>query len=965
MSLRVDARKTELIDKVAEQTRRRLGASNAAAGAAAEAFVRRFYANVAVDDVIAFSPEDLYGAAIALWQFGRSRKKGLAKVRVYNPRLAEHGWASPHTIVEIINDDMPFLVDSVSVEMTRRELGVHLLIHPIVHVERDGSGALKGVAEAGSARNAGESFMHIEIDRQGGAETLAELQRAIESVLVDVRVTVADWKDMTARAREVITELKDRPPPLDAEEVKTAHDFLTWMADDHFTFLGYREYEFSGKGGKARANVVPGRGLGLCHDDEFVIFEGLRNLAALPPDVQEFVRQPTLLKITKANRRSTVHRAVHLDTIGVKKFDAAGNVTGERLFLGLFTSAAYSQSPLAIPLLADKVRRLVARAGFTSKSHDGKALLHILETFSRNELFQASEDELFEMAIGILHLQDRQRTALFVRKDAFERFVSCFVYVPRDRYTTELRLRFQKIIEKAFNGTQAAFSSHFPDDTALVRVHIVIKTTPGKIPSYDLAEINRLLMEASRGFIDRLKETLIEAHGEERGLAVFRRFAGAFPTAYRERFDPQSAAEDIGKIEEVLGDATSLALNLYRPLDAAEHELRFRIFRKGQPVPLSGVLPMLENMGLKAISESPYQIAPTGGEPVWMHDFALVAPEVAEIDLSSIKPNFEDCFARIWGGTVESDGFNRLVIGAGLSAREVTVLRAYARYLRQVGIPFSQAYMEDTLARNPKVVRRLVDLFVCVHNPAAREKIEVKSAGLIVEIEHLFDEVTNLDEDRILRRFLNLVRATLRTNFFQTGPDGQPKPYLALKIDSQAVDEMPLPRPLVEIFVYSPQVEGIHLRGGRVARGGIRWSDRREDFRTEILGLMKAQMVKNTVIVPVGSKGGFFVKRPAPADAGREAVLAEGIACYKIFIRGLLDLTDNIAPSANVPPKDVVRRDSDDPYLVVAADKGTATFSDIANGVSREYGFGLDDAFASGGSAGYDHKGMGFTARGA
>ncbi|HEX2115683.1 MAG TPA: NAD-glutamate dehydrogenase, partial [Alphaproteobacteria bacterium] len=527
------------------------------------------------------------------------------------------------------------------------------------------------------------------------------------------------------------------------------------------------------------------------------------------------------------------------------------------------------------------------------------------------------------------------------------------------------RLRFQKILESSFAGNTVAFASHFGEETALVRVHIVIRTTPGQIPPYSIPEIVARLTEAARTFSDRLRDALIHAEGEERGLGAWRRYAEAFPVGYRDRFGPEAAVDDIGKIDSVLSGAEALALNLYRDVDAPDEELRFRIFHKATPLPLSDVLPMLEALGLRVISESAYEIAPAGSDAkAWMHDFTLTLPTGQSIDLGKIKPLFEDAFAGIWAGAIESDGFNKLVIAAQLGAREVSVLRAYAKYLRQAAIPFSQPYMESALGRYPQIARRIIDLFKVLHDPAARRDAEVKSRGLLVEIEHLFDAVTSLDDDRILRRFLNLVRVTLRTNYFQR-VDGKPKPWISFKLDSRKVEDLPLPRPMAEVFVYSPRVEAVHLRGGKVARGGIRWSDRREDFRTEILGLMKAQMVKNAVIVPVGSKGGFFVKRPPAPEAGREAAQAEGVECYKTLMRGLLDITDNLTVEGVKPPADVVRHDGDDPYLVVAADKGTATFSDIANAISREYGFWLDDAFASGGSSGYDHKGMGITARGA
>jgi glutamate dehydrogenase len=962
MSSHTETRKAEILDRLCAMARQRLQAGSGIASAdAAEDFIRRFYADVAIDDLAARQADDLYGAAIALFAFGRARASGKSKVRVYNPRLSEHGWASTHTVVEVVNDDMPFLVDSVTAEINRRELSVHLVIHPVVPFKRDAGGAALAIDPKGGR----ESCMHVEIDAQGDQAQLDAIRAGVEGALADTRACVEDWKPMVARAREAIDGLTKDKPPRPAEEIGVARDFLEWLAADNFTFLGYREYEYQGEGTGFRSVIKADRGLGLARSEDFVVFDVLRRIAELPAQLQHFVRAPELLRVAKANRRSTVHRSAYLDAIGVKVYAKDGTVVGEKVFLGLFTSAAYMQRPRDIPLLRDKVMAVTKRAGFVSSGHSSKALQHVLETHPREELFQASVDELYETALGVVRLQERQRIALFLRRDPFDRFVSALVYAPRDRFNTELRERFHEILAKAYKGRKSAFYVLMADDSALVRCHFIVGLTPGAVPSVRVDDVETQLVEAGRGFADRLKDALVSAEGEEKGLAKLRRYQGAFPASYREHFTPDQAVADIAAVERVLAGETTLALNLYRPVEAAENELKLRIFHKAAPVPLSDVMPMLESMGLKVMTEDPFRIHPLDASAnapagdVYMHDIAMVAREVRELDLARVKPLFEGAFSAVWAGEASSDGFNRLVLAAAMSAREVTVLRAYAAYLRQAGAAFSQSYMEDTLARHAKIARKLVDLFLAAHDPAKPKDRDVTMRGLGVEIAHLLDDVANLDEDRILRRFLNLARSTLRTNYFQG------KPYLSMKLDSLKIDDLPLPRPLVEIWVYSPRVEAVHLRGGKVARGGIRWSDRREDFRTEILGLIKAQMVKNTVIVPVGSKGGFFVKRPPAPEAGREAFQAEGIACYQTMMRGLLDITDNIGPAGIVPPQNVVRHDADDPYLVVAADKGTATFSDIANAISIEYGHWLGDAFASGGSAGYDHKGMGITARGA
>jgi len=705
-------------------------------------------------------------------------------------------------------------------------------------------------------------------------------------------------------------------------------------------------------------------GLGVLRDESVSVFDGLRNLGTLPQDVRDFVRQTELLRVNKSNLKATVHRPVHMDTIAIKSFDHQGRVSGERLFVGLFTSGAYSRSPREIPLLRRKVDQAFARAGFAPGSHDGKAFLHILETYPRDELFQAPEELIFETATGILHLQERQQIALFARRDPFERFVTCMVYVPRERYDSALRVRLQELLAEAFNATVTAFSTHLTDEP-LARVRVILKTRQGAVPDVDMAALEARLIEAGRSWLDRLIEALTKAHGEEAGVRIAHRFGRAFPANYQEHFTVVDAVFDLDKIQEAQS-AGSIAMDLYRPEGMPPGRIRFKVFNPGAPLSLSDILPTLGNMGLKVLTEVPFKFEPAGdATAIWMHDFTAEVSAGADIDLDAVKANFHDAFARVWAGEVEDDGFNRLVLQAGLRADQVKVIRAYCKFLRQAQIQFSQDYMEDTLAANKTIARLLVELFECRFDPAEAASRAARERSLEERIAEALEQVSNLDEDRIIRRFLNAVQCTLRTNLYQHGEDGAAKPYLSFKLDSRRLEDLPAPKPFREIFVYSPRVEGVHLRFGMVARGGLRWSDRREDFRTEILGLVKAQQVKNAVIVPVGSKGGFVVKRPPDPALGREAFQAEGIECYKTLIRGLLDITDNLKGGRLVPPDRVIRHDQDDPYLVVAADKGTATFSDIANGVSIEYGHWLGDAFASGGSAGYDHKKMAITARGA
>jgi glutamate dehydrogenase len=923
----------------------------------ARGFVAAFYEHAPPADIAARSADDLCGGALALWRFGARRRPGEARVRVYNPSAASDGWSSPHTIVEIVNDDMPFLVDSVTAAINERGGVVRLVIHPIVWVARDGDGTLAGLdPKAGGQR---ESWMQIEISREPDAAERAALADTLVGVLADVLAAVADWPKMREVLAELCAGLAATAAPLPAAEVGEGVEFLRWLDADNFVLLGMRDYAFGGA-----AERPP---LGVLREERYRAFGGLRDIATLPPDVRDFVRRRELLIISKTDRRSTVHRRVPMDAIGVRRFDADGEVGGLTLFVGLFASSAYAGDPRDIPLLRRKVGEIVARSGLSPTGHDGKALIHILGAFPRDELFQTGVDALYDTAIGVLNLQERQRIALFVRRDPLERFVSCLVYVPRDRYDPALRLQFAAILAAAFAGTLANHYVHV-DDSALARIQFIVATARGptgdRPPPVDVAALEARLAEAGRSWADRVEAAAVEAFGEGEAYRRLSRLL-PFPVGYQAQTAPEQAIADLRPIEAVLA-GSRLEASLHSR--AGEATPGLRLYRRDAPVVLSDILPVLENLGLRIVAEEPYRIESKDGAAVWVHEFTLatgtIAGTVSAAAAAAMREKFEAALIAVAGGAIENDGFNRLVLAAGLSARQTTILRLYCKVLRQAGSTFSQAYMEDTLAAHPEIARRLVALFERRFDPAIAD---AEGKGEVRAIEEALDAVESLDEDRILRSFLTLVRKSVRTNYFQRAADGSPKPYLAVKFASSEIDLLPLPRPLFEIYVYSPRMEGLHMRAGKVARGGIRWSDRREDFRTEILGLMKAQTVKNAVIIPVGSKGGFVLKRPT---ADRAAFQAEGIECYKILMRGLLDLTDNIVADSREthhiePPQSVVRHDEDDPYLVVAADKGTATFSDTANDIAIQYGFWLGDAFASGGSAGYDHKAIGITSRGA
>ena len=956
MSNREAKDKKTLVDRIVRALKRGKGKR----GPTIDRFVRGFFANVSPQDCAEADPDAITGAVRSIWEFAQTRKPGGAKVRVFNPGKKE-GWNVGHTVVEIINDDMPFLVDSVTAELNHRNLTVHLVIHPILSVTRTAAGRLSAIyLNDDDSETTRESVMHVQITEQTDPAALKELQKSLSGVLEDVRAAVQDWRPMRVCLADVIAGLDLNTGTLPKEEIAETGDFLRWLENNNFTFLGYREYAIRKLGKKHTLSVIPDSGLGLLRDKSVDVFEGIGDGTVLPTDLAEFLQRSALTLINKADQRSTVHRGVHLDTIMIKKLDDAGKTVGQRLFVGLFTSTVYNQSVESIPVIRKKARRLVERAGFSPVSHDGKALIHIIESLPRDELFQIGERELREMAMGILHLQERQKVALFTRRDPFGRYVSCMVYVPRDRYDTRLRQRLQDVLEGGFGGSVTAFYTQLSDEV-LARLHFIVKTEPGKSYPKRIPDIEADVIETARDWADDLALALAEAHGESRGVAYFNNYGTAFPAFYREWFSPAEAVRDIEKIERTV-ETGEISMTLYRHDDADGESVRFKVFNLDDPLPLSDVLPMLENMGLRVIDEIGHEVRPNDRNDVWIHDFGMVSRSGAAIDLESVRDAFEDTFERVWHGDIEDDGFNAMVISSAMTCRKIVVLRAYSKYLRQAGILFSESYMMETLARNSGIACDIIALFEEMFEPR-EDGAKRATTRIHRRLDAALDAVVNLDEDRILRRFLNLVDSTLRTNFYQLDADGNIKPYVSFKLDSGALDDLPLPRPSREIFVYSPRMEGVHLRGGDVARGGIRWSDRREDFRTEILGLMKAQMTKNAVIVPVGAKGGFVLKRP-PTEGGREALQEEGIACYKMLIFGMLDITDNLSAGEVVPPAQVVRRDDDDPYLVVAADKGTATFSDIANGVARDYGFWLDDAFASGGSAGYDHKKMGITARG-
>ncbi|MFD8480865.1 NAD-glutamate dehydrogenase [Kitasatospora sp. NPDC059673] len=987
MQTKLDAAKAELLKKAAA------AAENSQVGGAAPgeglsngalaAYLHHYYLHTAPEDLISRDPVDVYGAAASHYRLGLKRPQGTAEVRVHTPTVEENGWSCGHTVVEVVTDDMPFLVDSVTNELTRLNRAIHLVVHPQLAVRRDLTGKLLEILDTDAcnrAQAAGaewpadasvESWMHIEIDRETNREDLRDIEAGLRRVLGDVREVVEDWSKMRDSALRLADELAEQPPAhLSEQEVGEAWELMRWLADDHFTFLGYREYDLVEHKGEEVLKAVAGTGLGilrsdpLSHDiDHHPVSEAFGRLSA---PVRAKAHEKKLLVLTKANSRATVHRPAYLDYVGVKKFDAAGEPIGERRFLGLFSSAAYTESVTRIPVVRRKVQEVMEGAGFSGESHDGRDLLQIMETFPRDEMFQTAAAELQSVATSVLYLQERRRLRLFLRQDEYGRYFSAYVYLPRDRYTTRIRLALMSILKEELDGDTIDYTV-YATESVLTRLHFVVRVAPGtELPQLSDADIERIenrLAEAARFWMDGFNDQLQTEFGEEKAAELGHKYATAFPDGYRADYSPRTAVADLRQIESLTGEG-DFRLNLYQPVGAGDDERRFKIYRVGGPISLTEVLPVLQRLGVEVLDEHPYALRRTDGTTAWVVDFGLRLREGTDLTEED-RERFQDTFSATWRGEAENDGFNELVLTAKLTWRQAVVLRAYAKYLRQAGSTFSQDYMEDALNNNTHTTRLLVNLFEARLSPSHRSGGDELTDAILEELSGALDEVVSLDEDRILRSFLHLIKATLRTNFFQHDAEGDWHSYVSMKFDPKAIPDLPAPRPAFEIWVYSPRVEGVHLRFGKVARGGLRWSDRREDFRTEILGLVKAQMVKNTVIVPVGAKGGFVAKQLPDPSVDRDAWLAEGIASYKTFISALLDITDNLVAGEVVNPVDVVRHDEDDTYLVVAADKGTATFSDIANGVAEEYGFWLGDAFASGGSAGYDHKGMGITARGA
>ncbi|WP_327438416.1 NAD-glutamate dehydrogenase [Pseudomonas donghuensis] len=928
-------------------------------------FAEQFFGIISLDELTQRRMSDLAGCTLSAWRIIERFDHTQPQVRVYNPDYERHGWQSTHTAVEVLHHDLPFLVDSVRTELNRRGYSIHTLQTTVLSVRRGPKGELLEILPKGTQGEGvlQESLMYLEIDRCANSAELNLLTHELEQVLAEVRVAVADFEPMKVKLREVVAlveQIAYAPAQNDKAEVKA---FLEWLLGNHFTFLGYEEFVVHGdaQGGQLQYDEQSFLGLtrllraGLTAED-------LR----IEDYAVNYLQEPLLLSFAKAAHPSRVHRPAYPDYVSIRQLDADGKVIKECRFMGLYTSSVYGESVRAIPYIRGKVAEVERRSHFDPKAHLGKELAQVLEVLPRDDLFQTPVDELFSTVMSIVQIQERNKIRVFLRKDPYGRFCYCLAYVPRDIYSTEVRQKIQHVLMERLKASDCEFWTFF-SESVLARVQLILRVDPKNRIDIDPQQLENEVIQACRSWQDDYASLTVESFGEAQGTNVLADFPKGFPAGYRERFAAHSAVVDMQHLL-TLSERKPLVMSFYQPLtQAGKQQLHCKLYHADTPLALSDVLPILENLGLRVLGEFPYRLRHANGREYWIHDFAFTAAEGLNLDIQQLNDTLQDAFVHIVNGDAENDAFNRLVLTAGLPWRDVALLRAYARYLKQIRLGFDLGYIASTLNNHTDIARELTRLFKTRFYLARKltsDDLDDKQQRLEQAILTALDDVQVLNEDRILRRYLDLIKATLRTNFYQTDAQGHNKSYFSFKFNPKLIPELPKPVPKFEIFVYSPRVEGVHLRFGNVARGGLRWSDREEDFRTEVLGLVKAQQVKNSVIVPVGAKGGFLPRR-LPLGGSRDDIQAEGIACYRIFISGLLDITDNLKDGALVPPANVVRHDDDDPYLVVAADKGTATFSDIANGIAIDYGFWLGDAFASGGSAGYDHKKMGITARGA
>ncbi len=915
-------------------------------------FARAYTKRLAPEELADLTPDELAGQIVGAFGLADGRR-GEVAVRAFNPTLAHDGYQTLGSVLETNTEDSPFLFDSVNEELQARGLALRRVIHPVIGTVRGADGRIERVLHAREAETR-ESVMHFEVDRRLSGADQEALEGAVRDILGDVRLAVRDFAAMRERVDRMMELARGGAAVYDEDEVAETIAFLRWLLDDNFVFLGYREYDLVDTDRGRALAVVPGSGLGILSKPGWSSYERPVPLRSIEPGLRARIEGGELLIYSKTNRSSTVHRRARMDYIGVRKVSSDGRVVGEARLVGLFTSKAYSEPASRTPVLHRKLKRILEAEDLFEGSHDYKTVVSIFESFPKDELFAASADALRHSIVALLQLQETGRVRLLVRRDLFGRSVSLIVALPRERFSAELRHRLQDLFMERFHGSTVDYHLSL-GESRLAMIHFAVHVAEGEIPDVGFDELEREVVALAQSWEDRLRARLIQTMGPQRGRELFDRWGTRFPEAYRSSTTMETAVLDVQNLERLEAGDQAFVVALVN-LGDGEHTLtRVRLYKVGGKIELSDFVPNLEALGLRVVEEVPTQLLGEHDQR-FIHDFGVLGHDGRPLDVEIVGERVADCITAVWRGEADSDSLNRLVVSPGLDWSQVAILRAYRKYHHRVNASFTAEYKNDAFAAHPDIARKLIRLFELRFDPSL-PRDEAAVDALRAEIRADLDAVTSLEQDRILRNHLGLIDATVRTNAFKPGSRS-----LAFKFRSADVPEMPKPTPLYEIFVHTTEMEGIHLRGGKVARGGIRWSDRRQDYRTEVLGLMKAQMVKNAVIVPTGSKGGFVLKR---AMTEPQALKQEVEREYVTFMRGLLDLTDNLVDGNIVHPSDVVIMDEDDPYLVVAADKGTATLSDTANRVAEEYGFWLGDAFASGGSTGYDHKKLGITARGA
>lgn len=934
-----------------------------------EIFASNFYSESNQSDFLQYSDDDLFNHILSAYQFILSKGHERSKIRIFNPDKKKDGFESYYTIIEIANIDAPFLVDSAVGYLDKHSIEIINIIHPTYDISRDISGKVKNIACDKEKRN--ESIIQFHIEKINNEIEINNFTKGLEQVIETVNLVVSQWRSMLEVVKSCKLQIDNSAKIIsDRDYIQEIKDFIDWMVSGNFVLLGVKEFDIKkNKDSKHILEEVKGQEFGVFCSQYDEMKPSVINSTI--SEIEDSVKRPYIIEILKSRYRSKIHRVANAERIRIQKISPSGKVIGEYRIIGLFTSSAYNQSIKLIPLVRKKAQKVIDDSGFIKGSHNYKDLVTVLEFYPRDELFQISHEDLLKNAVGIVSICGRSKVKFFARKDKFERFVSCLIFTPKDRSNSELRTKIRNYLAKVYNGEVADFFVQI-NDSNLVRIHIIIRNN-SSIPNVDDLKVEKEIAKMTRIWMDDLLQTVKAKYSDDRALDIYSKYKNSFSISYKNRFSARRAAIDISYIEDCINQKNTIFKFYKSSQDLDKDIIELKIYNPHAEVPLSKIMPILNSFNLEVIKEHTYpiEINKEGRvrerDIVWINYFNLKLGDKSFKYCHKLRLNFEKAISLIWSGVIECGELNKLLISADLNWKQIYMLRAYTRYIYQTDLKYKTNYISNTLNKYHNITRNLIDLFEVKFNPflllddnKRNEEINKISSQINLQLSKVSDAI----EDSVIRSYYNCIKATLRTNYYQSKISGGFKGYISFKFNSQEIPNLPLPRPYAEIFVYSKEVEAIHLRGGKVARGGLRWSDRLQDYRTEVLGLMKAQMTKNAVIVPEGSKGGFVVKKDL-SNLSRNEAENIAIECYKIFLRGVLDITDNVVKNKIIHPKSCIIYDKADPYLVVAADKGTATFSDTANSISNEYNFWLGDAFASGGSYGYDHKKMGITAKGA